>query len=348
MIIIDGSTGEGGGQVLRTSLGLSLVTGRPFRIENIRAGRPKPGLMRQHMTAVGAAAHISGGKVSGDTIGSRELTFEPGSVQAGEYEFAVGTAGSATLVLQTVLPALMVAAGPSRLTLKGGTHNPWSPPFDFLAKAFLPLLNRIGPTISAKLVRPGFYPAGGGEFTVEITPAADGRLRPLELMDRGEIVSRRARAIVAQLPELIAQRELKVIEKKLGWAGDSLAVEQANDSIGPGNIIMLEIASQHVTEVFTAFGERDVRAEAVAYKAVDEARAYLAAGVPVGPHLADQLLVPMALAGSGCFRTVAPTRHTTTNIEVIQKFMDVAISITRSEEDRYVWGIDVRKSGATK
>ena len=343
MITIDGSMGEGGGQVLRTSLGLSLVTGKPFRIENIRAGRSKPGLMRQHLTAVRAAAEVGDTKVSGDVIGSRELTFEPGAVRPGQYEFAVGTAGSATLVLQTVLPALIVADAPSRLTLKGGTHNPWSPPFDFLAKAFLPLLARMGANVMATLVRPGFYPAGGGEFTVEIAPPADGRLRPLELLERGEIVSRRARAVVARLPEHIAQRELRVVEKKLGWTGDALAVEQAHDSVGPGNIIMLEIASHNVTEVFTAFGEKDVRAEAVAHKAVDEARAYLAAGVPVGPHLADQLLVPVAMAG-GRFRTVAPTRHTTTNIEVIQKFMDVAVSVTRVEQDRDVWEIDVRKS----
>ena len=341
MITIDGSMGEGGGQVLRTSLGLSLVTGRPFRIESIRARRSKPGLMRQHLTAVRAAAEVGRANVTGDAIGSRELTFEPGPVRPGEYEFAVGTAGSATLVLQTVLPALMVAPGPSHLTLRGGTHNPWSPPFDFMAQALMPLLNRMGPTISAKLVRPGFYPAGGGEFTVQIGPPAPGRLQPLELLERGEIITRRARAIVARLPDHIAERELKVVEKKLGWTGDSLAAERADDSVGPGNIIMLEIASRNLTEVFTAFGELNVRAEAVAAKAVDEARAYLAAGVPVGPHLADQVLVPAALAG-GRFRTVAPTRHATTNIEVIQKFMDVAISVTSAEQDRDVWQIDVR------
>ena len=343
MVIIDGSTGEGGGQVLRTSLGLSLVTGRPFRIENIRAGRSKPGLMRQHLTAVRAAAQISDAKVTGDAIGSRELTLGPGPVHPGEYEFAVGTAGSATLVLQTVLPALVVASGPSRLTLKGGTHNPWSPPFDFLAKAFLPLLARMGASVTAKLVRPGFYPAGGGEFTVEIEPAAQGRLGPLELMERGEILSRRGRAIVARLPDHIAERELKVVERKLGWTADRLAVERADDSVGPGNIIILEIASEHVTEVFTAFGEKDVRAEAVAGKAIGEARAYLAAGVPVGSHLADQLLVPTAMAGAGRFRTVAPTRHTTTSIEVIRKFMEVAVSVTRDEQHREAWEIHVRK-----
>ena len=158
MITIDGLMGEGGGQVLRTSLGLSLVTGKPFRIEKIRAGGEKPGLMRQHLTAVRAAAQIGDAKVSGDEIGSRTLVFEPCPVRPGEYEFAVGTAGSATLVLQTVLPALIVASGPSRLTLKGGTHNPWSPPFDFLKKAFLPLLAKMGAAVTVELVRPGSTP----------------------------------------------------------------------------------------------------------------------------------------------------------------------------------------------
>lgn len=335
MIVIDGSMGEGGGQVLRTSLGLSLVTGQAFRIQNIRAGREKPGLMRQHLTAVRAAAEIGAARVSGDEIGSCELVFEPGRVQPGQYEFAVGTAGSATLVLQTVLPALIVADGPSRLTLKGGTHNPWSPPFDFLAKAFLPLLARMGANVTATLVRPGFYPAGGGEFRVDIEPAPAGKLLPLELTERGEIVSRRARAIVAKLADHIAQRELKIVEQKLGCPAQSLAVERADNSIGPGNILLLEIASQHVTEVITAFGELGVSAEVVAHKAVQEARDYLAAGVPVGPHLADQLLIPLALAGSGRFRTTAPTRHTQTNTDVVETFMDVRVEQKRSSHNAF-------------
>jgi RNA 3'-terminal phosphate cyclase (ATP) len=338
MIIIDGSSGEGGGQVLRTALGLSLVTGQAFRIENIRAGRAKPGLMRQHLTAVRAAAEISQARISGDTIGSRELEFEPSKAQSGSYEFAVGTAGSATLVLQTVLPALTLAARSSRLILKGGTHNPWSPPFDFLEKSLAPLLNRMGPTITLELIRPGFYPAGGGEFQVNIKPA--DKLERLEIMERGEILGRRARAVVAKLSNQVAERELKVVEKKLGWSRETLAIERRDSSMGPGNILMLEIESRYVTEVITAFGEHTVRAEAVAARAVDEAREYLAAGAPVGKHLADQLLVPLALAG-GKFRTVAPTRHTMTNIDVIKQFMKVEIAVTRAESDGAVWEINV-------
>jgi RNA 3'-terminal phosphate cyclase (ATP) len=205
----------------------------------------------------------------------------------------------------------------------------------------------MGGQVTADLVRPGFYPAGGGEFTVEIAPAAKGCLGPLDLLERGETVGRRGRGIVARLPEHIAQRELKVVERKLGWSAEELSVEEARDSIGPGNIVMLEIVSEHVTEVFAAFGQKDIRAEAVARKAVDEARAYLAAGVAVGPHLADQLLIPMAMAarhgGTSRYRTVAPTRHTTTNIETIQKFIDVDVSVTRVAQDRDVWEIGVGK-----
>jgi RNA 3'-terminal phosphate cyclase (ATP) len=336
MITIDGSQGEGGGQVLRTSLALSLVTGQPMQITNIRAGRKTPGLLRQHLTAVRAAAEVSGATVSGDEIGSRDLVFEPGAVRPGEYQFAVGTAGSATLVLQTVLPVLMTASRRSSLALKGGTHNPWAPPFDFLEKALLPLLARMGPQISVQLVRPGFYPAGGGEFTVDIQPAA--HLAPLELTERGEIVSRTARALVARLAASIGERELSVIGHKLGWPREALAVEQIENSMGPGNVLMLQVECRHVTEVFTGFGQLNVRSETVANKAVDEVRRWLAAGVPVGEHLADQLLVPMALAG-GRFRTVRPSRHTETNLAVIGQF--VGASITSTEISRDVWEIVV-------
>ena len=168
---IDGSQGEGGGQIVRSALALALITGRPITIENLRAKRPKPGLMRQHLAAVHAALAVCDGRAEGDELGSRRLGFEPQQVRGGEYRFKLPTAGSATLVLQTVLPALMIAEAPSAVVLEGGTHNPWAPPFDFLQAAFLPLLSRMGPRVSASLQRHGFYPAGGGQFTVTIEPA---------------------------------------------------------------------------------------------------------------------------------------------------------------------------------
>lgn len=341
MIMIDGSQGEGGGQILRTALALSLVTGRPFRIVKIRARRPKPGLMRQHLTAVAAAAEVGQAEVSGAAVGSPELAFTPRAARPGAYHFAIGTAGSATLVLQTVLPALMLAAEPSELILEGGTHNPMAPPYDFLARAFLPLLGRMGPKVTATLERAGFYPAGGGRVAVRIEPARE--MKPLELLERGAILARRARAAVSLLPTHIAERELKVVGAMLGWGPECLRVEQVQGSHGPGNVLTLEVESEHVTEVFTGFGQRGVPAEKVAGETVREAREYLAApGAAVGRHLADQLLIPLALAGGGRFRTLPPTGHTTTNAEIVRLFLDVEIEFRQHSPD--AWQVDVRKA----
>jgi RNA 3'-terminal phosphate cyclase (ATP) len=336
MITIDGSSGEGGGQILRTSLALSLVTGQPFRMEKIRARRPKPGLRRQHLTAVLAAAEVGKAEVEGAELESRELVFVPSGVRPGEYRFDVGTAGSTTLVLQTVLPALMTASGPSQLRIEGGTHNIHAPPVDFLERAFLPILARMGPKVALTLQRPGFYPAGGGSIRVEIQPAE--QLRRIELVERGRILRRTACGVVARLPMHIAEREVETIRRRMSWPAESVST-RAVESAGPGNIVTVEIQSEHVSEVFTGFGQRGLPAEKVAAGAVREARRYLKAGVPVGPHLADQLLLPMALTGGGSFRTLTPSSHTTTNIETLGRFLDVAI---RTEQlDRDVWQVTV-------
>ncbi|HUG92421.1 MAG TPA: RNA 3'-terminal phosphate cyclase [Planctomycetaceae bacterium] len=326
MVEIDGSTGEGGGQILRTSLSLALATGRPVRIFNLRANRPKPGLMRQHLTAVLAAAEIGSAETRGAELHSRDLTFRPGRVGAGEYHFSIGTAGSVTLVLQTILPVLITADGPSRLVLEGGTHNDHAPPFDFVEKTFLPLINRMGPHVKARLDRWGFYPAGGGRIEVQIEPAST--LARLDLVDRGRILSTRARAVVAHLPRHIAERELTVVGRKLGLGRKQLEVVEETRSAGPGNVLMIEIPSAHLTEVVTGFGSIGVPAEKVAARAAREAREYLDAEVPVGTHLADQLLLPLALAGGGSYRTLPLTAHSRTNIEVIQRFLDVPIVAT--------------------
>jgi RNA 3'-terminal phosphate cyclase (ATP) len=331
MIAIDGAMGEGGGQVLRTALALSLGTRTPFRIDNIRAGRAKPGLLRQHLTAVRAAAAVGRAEVEGAELGSSHLVFHPTALCPGEYRFAVGTAGSATLVLQAILAPLLLAPAPSSVILEGGTHNPMAPPFDFLARALLPLLRRMGARVEARLERAGFYPAGGGRFTVAIQPP--GPLVPLALPARGAHHVTRARAIVANLPRHIAERELRVVERTAGLPASALAVEVIDDGRGPGNVVMIEVEAEHVTEVFTGFGERNVAAEAVAASAVTELRRYLAASAPVGRCLADQLLVPMVLARGGCFRTLAATRHTTTTIEVIRQLTGIEITPSRAARD---------------
>lgn len=338
MIIIDGSHGEGGGQILRSSLSLSLITGRPFQINNIRAGRRKPGLMRQHLTALNAASEIGGADITGNFIGSTSVQFIPGTITPGNYHFAVGTAGSCTLVLQTILPALLTAETSSQLTLEGGTHNPFAPPFDFLDKVFLPIINRMGPKITANLECAGFYPAGGGKLGISITPAQS--LTRIDIMERGRIKNRRARAIVAKLPKKIAERELKIIKDKLSWEQEFLHIEEIKDAIGPGNVLFIEIESEHITEVFTGFGQKRVSAEKVAAIAVKAAKEYLGADVPVGRCLADQLLIPMALAQGGKFLTLAPSLHTLTNAEILKKFLDINISINQIDNGK--WKVEIK------
>lgn len=333
MLELDGSMGEGGGQVLRTSLALSMLTGTPVRLRNIRAGRARPGLMRQHLTAVHAAARISGARVEGAEVGSREISFAPGPVQPGDYRFDIGTAGSATLILQTLLPALLHASGPTTVTIEGGTHNPLAPPFEFLDRVFLPLIRRMGARVEAVLERPGFYPAGGGRFVATIQPAQS--LSGLEILERGEVFGLRATALISSLPRHIAERELRHIEREAGWDRSALEVREV-ESLGPGNVLLLEVESEALTEIFAGFGEKGVRAEEVAERALAELDRYLAAGVPVGEHLADQLLAPLALAGSGSFLTLPLSLHATTQIDLIPRFLDVRIGVEEAGKDRVV------------
>ena len=333
MLVIDGSQGEGGGQVLRTALALSLVTRRPFAMERIRAGRARPGLMRQHLTAVRAAAEIGAAEVSGAELGTQQLRFAPTTVATGDHRFAVGSAGSALLVLQTVLPALLTAGAASRLVVEGGTHNPLSPPFDFIDRTYLPLVRRMGPEVAATLDRPGFYPAGGGRVSVAVDPAP--ALRPLTLLERGPIRARRVRAIVANLPLHIAESEARQAVRELSWPDDA-AVAETVDADGPGNALLVDVESEGLTEVFSAFGERRRAVREVVADAVGQVRRYLAADVPVGPHLADQLVLLLALAGGGRFRTEPPTLHLTTNVAVIGRFLEVPIGLSPLPDARGV------------
>lgn len=318
MIVIDGSHGEGGGQVLRTSLALSLLTRTPFRIENIRAKRKTPGLLRQHLTAVHAATQAGDAAVEGATLGATMLTFIPRALRSGDYTFAIGTAGSTMLVLQTILLPLAVADGPSTLELDGGTHNPAAPPFDFIDLAFLPLLRRMGADVAIELVRPGFYPAGGGKIRVRITPTKT--LARLDLDERGAMTTRCVRAVVANLPWTIADREAKAAAGELEWPDDCLQAHTLTGSTGPGNCISVIAGFEHVTDVFTAFGERGVPAEAVAHNAAKQARRYLNSNAAVGEHLADQLLLPLAIGAGGSFTTTPLSGHSLTNLETIGKF----------------------------
>ncbi|QYF95926.1 RNA 3'-terminal phosphate cyclase [Massilia sp. PAMC28688] len=324
MIELDGATGEGGGQILRTSLTLAMITGQPFRMTNIRANRPKPGLMRQHLVAVQGAAQVSNAVVSGAELGSTALTFSPRGIKAGEYQFAIGTAGSCTLVLQTVVLALLYADGPSTVRISGGTHNGMAPPAHFLTRAYVPLLNKMGASVDIELVRAGFYPAGGGIMQARIRPCA--ALRQLSLLEPGARVAGFAEAIFAGIPMDVAARELQVIGKGMGWNESQLLIRGLPGEQGPGNALMITLESENVTEVFTALGEKMVRAETVAKNVMDEARRYIASGAAVGEHLADQLMLPMALAGGGEFSADTVSQHAITNAEVIARFLPVAIT----------------------
>jgi RNA 3'-terminal phosphate cyclase (ATP) len=310
MISLDGAAGEGGGQVLRTALGLSVATGQPFAIENIRARRKNPGLQRQHLTAVLAAADIGQAVVD-------------------------GTAGSTMLVLQTILPALWAAAGASTVELEGGTHNPMAPPFDFLALAFAPVVARMGAGLELELVRPGFHPAGGGVVRARVTPAV---WRPLAIERSAVRPVVAARILHCGIPGHVAEREAEVLRARLHLPPERVLVD-TRESTGPGNAVMVTLAGDPVTELVVSLGERGLSAEAVAERAVRAAKQQLAAAVPVGEHLADQLLIPMALAGGGTFVTAAPTEHTRTNAQVVERFLPVAIEL---RPDAGAWRVEVR------
>lgn len=324
MLQLDGAQGEGGGQVLRMALALSSLTGTSFRIAGIRAGRSKPGLLRQHLTAVKAAAEICGAEVSGAELGSNALEFSPGALRGGEYAFKIGSAGSCTLVFQTVVLPLLHAGTASTVAFEGGTHNPMAPPFEFLDRVFVPMLRRMGADISLKLERHGFYPAGGGRFVAHIEPVR--ALLPLTLLERGAVTAIRAEALVSNLAEKIASRELTVMTENLALTEPGRV--STVDSAGPGNVASVEIEAEQVTERFTMFGDIAHSAERVAGRLVNEVRRYLKSEAPVGEHLADQLVLPCALAG-GTFRALPLSAHAQTAIAVMQQFLPVGVEVVK-------------------
>lgn len=336
---IDGSEGEGGGQILRTALCLSLVTGTPFRVHGIRSRRSRPGLLRQHLTAVRAAVEVGCAQVRGAELGSTELDFTPGAVVHGRRTFSVGSAGSATLVLHTVLPALLLTEGESVLRLEGGTDNEAAPPFEHLARVYLPLVRRLGGEVEATLHRRGFYPAGGGAFEVRVV---GGRaLRPFELLERGALlrrafVVRTSGSVEAQ----VAERELRVLHSRLALRREERE-HVVEDAIGPGNTIEALLEYEHSTELLVAFGRRGKRAEAVANELVDTVLAFDASCVPVSEHTADQLMLLLALSGGGRFRTLAPTGHMLSQAALIPRFLPVQVGI---RGDGSSFAVDVASS----
>jgi RNA 3'-terminal phosphate cyclase (ATP) len=323
MIELDGSFGEGGGQILRSSLALSLVTGQPFHLRNIRARRPKPGLQPQHLMSVRAAASIGQAQLRGASLGSVDLTFEPGAVTSGKYNFAIGTAGATGLVLHTVyLPLALRGGGPSEVTFQGGTHVTTSPCFHYLDVTWRAYLASLGLPIKLKMVRPGFYPRGGGVVEAQI-PACPV-LRGLNLTERKAATRVTGISAVAGLPEEIARRQARRASFRLRSLELGVDIREESWAGGPGTVLTLQLDTSPAPTLFFGLGAKGKPAERVADEAADQAMDYMnGAPAAVDAHSADQLVLPLALAeGPSQFSVAQITQHLLTNVAVIRRFID--------------------------
>ncbi|MDH3473280.1 MAG: RNA 3'-terminal phosphate cyclase [Rhodospirillales bacterium] len=342
LLTIDGSQGEGGGQILRTSLSLAAIAGRPLRIENIRARRPKPGLAAQHLTAVRAVAALCRARLAGDEIGSGKLDFLPeAQVEAGDYAFDVaavrrgGSAGATGLVLQAVLPPLALAAGRSRVSIRGGTHVAWSPPFDYLREVWLPALGAMGIAARLELRRSGWYPIGEGqiEAAVEGRTLAERPLRPVILVERGRLLEVTGRAAAANLPVHIPRRMVERATALLAEQGIQAGIEvEVLQAACAGAGIFLTARYENLRCGFNALGTRGRPAEAVAEDAVTALLAHERSGAALDQYLADQVVLPLSLAaGPSRFTVERITGHLETNARVVELFRAAEVGLEAAE-----------------
>ena len=339
MIEIDGTFGEGGGQILRTSLSLAAITGQAVHFVNIRAKRRKPGLMRQHLACVNAATEITGGHVSGAELNSQELTFEPGAIRGGDYHFAVGSAGSVTLIAQTVIPVLLNADKPSTVEIEGGTHVDQTPIFEFFDRVYLPALRGMGAEVTAKMDRVGFYPAGGGKIVLEIQPIKTWK--HFECLQAGNLKRSLLTVMGHGVDEQIMDDELTICKRKVDGKTVLRCMKQTVESPGPGNVLYAQMEYENITELFSICGAFNVSRREVGERVAGMLNKYLELNVPVGRFLADQLLLPMAIGAGGKYLTSPPTKHSQTNIEVIRKFLNTDIKLENNENGTYI--IEVNK-----
>lgn len=325
MIEIDASMGEGGGQILRTALSLSLLTGVPVRLTRVRARRPRPGLRAQHLQAIKAAAAVGCAQVRGAELGSMEVSFAPDALNPGDYRFDIGTAGATSLVLQALFVPIAFAGAPSQLSLGGGTHVPWSPSFHYLEWQWLPWLRVAGFAADLALLRPGFYPRGGGLICARVEPA--GTLAPLRLAERGRLLRVRGLAAVAALPLGIAERELGRIRERLAALRVPMDVHSCDlESVHRGNFVILAAEFESGRLCYASLGAIGKRAEAVADEAVQALLDGLSSGGAIDEYLADQLLLPLCFApGASEFVSCRVTRHLLTNADVLRRFLPVSI-----------------------
>lgn len=336
-LAIDGSHGEGGGQILRTTASLAALLGQPVRIENIRVKRRNPGLQAQHLTSVQAAADVCNAELDGAELGSTVLSFRPTQPPtAGDYAYDVaaarkgGSAGATSLVFQTALLPLTFTAGYSRIAIEGGTHVAWSPPYHYLADVFLPAVARLGIDATINLERWGWYPQGGGLIWGEVRGRREGEwLTGIDLSERGDLVRLTGFSAVSNLPDHILDRQAKRAEFLLRQAGFDPAIRRLSpEASGPGTAVYLLAEYKHVTGAFISYGRRGKRAERVAQEAVDAFLAHHATGAVVDPHLADQLILPMAVARTASsFTTSEITNHLLTNIWVVEQFTETRFEV---------------------
>jgi len=336
LISLDGSQGEGGGQIVRTALALSAVTGQGFEITRIRAGRTVPGLRPQHLAAVRAATLACGARVGGAFDGSPDLRFEPGPITAGDFRFEIATAGAVTLVLQTVLLPLATAGQPSRVEVTGGTHVPASPSFHYLDRHWRAVLSRLGVEMSLDLKRAGFYPPGGGEVGAEVRPWS--RPASLSLETRGALVAVRGTSGSSRLTGDVAQRQRDAAQSMLWERRRMEAAWEVVDvpASSPGSFLLLEAVFEQGRAAFGLLGQRGLRAEVVGDRTARTLLKFLDGEGAVDPHLADQLVLLLALAGGGSFCTTAPTLHTRTQLAVIPRFLGPgAVAVSEDAPGRW-------------
>ncbi len=331
MIEIDGSFGEGGGQILRTALSLSCLHNKPFRIFNIRKGRKKPGLMPQHLTGVRAVQLLSRADVEGDHAGSAELFFSPRRVKGGTFLFDIGTAGSTLLILQTLIPALVLSKEKTEVILRGGTHVPFSPSYHYVEGVFVPFLERIGIEVSLTIESYGFYPKGGGSIKAILFPAQE--VKPLRTTERGMLLSLKGYSGVGNLPLSIAERQRKASSEKINAAigdlGCHVDIELLNvPTPGQGTFTFLKAESENCVAGFTSLGERGKRAEAVGEETAAEFIHYYSTNAALDHHLADQIVLYLSMCGEeSLFTTSLITQHLLTNLWVIGLFQEFRYSI---------------------
>ena len=335
MIEIDGSYGEGGGQILRSTLTLSAILGKPVEIFNIRVGRKKPGLQPQHLTGVRAVAEICGGKLEGDELLSQRLVFQPGKIQSGDYEFDVmkikSSAGSTGMIFQQIAPVLAFGRGPSNVILKGGTHTEMAPPIDYLQEIFLPTVAKMGFQANLEIERWGWFPIGQGIVKANIQPVK-GKLKAIELNERGKLKRIFGVSLVSRLPLSIAEREKDQALQRLkdiGLRTSDIELEAKEvPSLGTGNAFFLAAEFENSIAGFSSLGKIGKRAEKVAEEAVNEFVKFYKSNACIEKHLGDQLILYMALAeGESSFTVPEISSHILTNIWVMERFLPVKFKI---------------------